>query len=53
VLVERSSWWPEDRRSLIPNDMVARSVRNWRGIDGQERRPRASAHGRARRVSPF
>jgi hypothetical protein len=29
--------------------MVARSVRDWRwGIDGQECRPVASAHGRAR-----
>jgi hypothetical protein len=29
--------------------MIARSVRDWRGgIDGQECRPGASAHGRAR-----
>jgi hypothetical protein len=29
--------------------MIARSMSDWRGvIDGQERRPGASAHGRAR-----
>jgi hypothetical protein len=33
---------------LIPDVMVARSVRDWRGIDGQECRSGASAHGRAR-----